>query len=189
MTDAFAILGLPRRAALDDEALRRAYAAKSRTAHPDCGGSEEAAAQSNAAYETLRAPDKRLKHLLELAAPESANPWRTVPMDDAMMGMFSELGKALEASAAFVGRKSKAETALARALLANEEMRHRESLEHIGLDLENSRTRMEAMLPGLDAAMQAGDPSVWKQLGLLQARFAYLAKWQAQIRERLLSLM
>lgn len=189
MTDAFAILGVPCRAALDDEALRRAYAERSRAAHPDHGGSEQTAARINAAYETLRAPDKRLKHLMELRAAEDAGKWRTVPMDDALMALFSELGKALEASAGFVERKSKAGTALARALLADEEIRHRESLERIGFEIEKHRARTEAALPGVDVALQARDPLAWKEIGLFQAKFAYLAKWQAQVRERLLSLM
>jgi len=143
----------------------------------------------NAAYEALRAPDRRLKHLLELAAPEDAKQWRTVPLDEAMMGLFSELGKALEASAKFIERKAKAQTALAKALLANEEMRHRESLERIGFEIENRRTEMEAMLPRIDQALLANDESVWRQLGITQAKFAYLTKWQTQVRERLLALM
>ena len=155
MTDAFALLGLPRCAALNGETLQTAYAAHSRSAHPDHGGDESRAAEVNVAYETLRAPDKRLKHLLELAAPEDEKHWRTVPMDEAMMSLFSELGKALEASAGFIERKSKAQTALAKALLANEEMQQRESLERIGFELENRRTEMEALLPELDAALAA----------------------------------
>ena len=189
MSDAFITLGLPRRAALEQDALQNAYAAQSRTVHPDHGGDEILAAEVNAAYETLRNPDKRLKHLMDLAAPEAAKQWRTVPMDEAMMGLFSELGKALEASARFIERKAKAQTSLAKALLANEEMAQRESLERIGFELEHRRTGMEALLPGLDAALNASDASVWKQLGVMQAKFAYLARWRTQVRERLLALM
>ncbi len=189
MTDAFAVLGLPRSVALDGEALRKAYAAHSRSAHPDHGGDEIRAADVNAAYETLRTPDKRLKHLLELAAPEDERRWRTVPMDEGMMSLFSELGKALEASTRFIEQKSKAQSALGKALLANEEMQQREALERIGFELENCRLEMEALLPGLDAALETQDASAWKQLGATQAKFAYLAKWQTQVRERLLALM
>src|SRR5688572_14192364 len=100
--DFFAVLGLPRAAALDEQRLHRAYTERSRTAHPDHGGSEALAAQLNAAYEVLRSPEKRLKHLLELAAPPEAKAWRTVPLDESMMSLFSELGKALESSAKFL---------------------------------------------------------------------------------------
>ncbi|MCE9519681.1 MAG: hypothetical protein K8R87_09035 [Verrucomicrobia bacterium] len=181
MTDAFAMLGLPRCAALNDEALQKAYAAHSRIAHPDLGGDETHAAEVNAAYETLRAPDKRLKHLLELASPENARQWRTVPLDEMMMSLFSKLGAALETSANFLERKQKTQSALAKALLANEEMHHRETLEQIGLEIERRRVEMEQQLPALE--------SEWAQLGAMQAKFSYLMKWQTQVRERLLALM
>ncbi len=189
MDDCFAILGLPRTAALDEETLHRAYVESSKTAHPDHGGSDAQAALTNAAYETLRAPERRLKHLLELAAPEDAKAWRTVPMDDRMMGLFSKLGKALEVSGKFLERKAKAQSALAKALLTNEEMREREVLEGIGFEIEEMRGVMESRLPALDAAVPEAGTDTWKEVALMQARFAYLARWQTQVRERLLALM
>ncbi len=188
--DAFALLGLPRRAALDEAALRQAYTSLSRTAHPDHGGSETQASALNAAYEVLRQPERRLRHLLELAGPEEAAAWRTVPLDEGMMQTFMDLGDALEKSAAFLERKQKATSALAKALLTAEEMQHRESLEAIGMALQERRDAMESALGGLDASLSATpDLPTWQALAAAQARFAYVAKWQAQIRERLLALM
>lgn len=187
--DAFAVLGLPRLAELDELALHRAYTERSRAAHPDHGGSEAAASEVNAAYETLRQPEKRLKHLLDLAGSPEAKAWRTVPLDEGMMTLFSELGKAMEASAKFLERKNKAASALAKALLASEEMQQREALEKMGFEIEGRRKAMEDQLPSLDAALGTSGAEAWKELAGMQARFAYLAKWQAQIRERLLALM
>jgi curved DNA-binding protein CbpA len=187
--DSFATLGLPRAATLDEPSLHRAYTTHSRAAHPDHGGSEALAAKVNAAYETLRYPEKRLKHLLELAGPPDAKAWRTVPLDEGMMALFSELGKAMENTSKFLDRKSKAASAIARAVLAAEELRNRETLEAIGFEIEKRRGEMEAGLPAWDAAIASDDESAWKQLAAMQARFAYLAKWQAQVRERLLALM
>ena len=187
--DFFAVLGLPRAAALDEQCLHRAYTERSRTAHPDHGGSEALAAQLNAAYEALRNPEKRMKHLLELSGSPDAKAWRTVPLDESMMSLFSELGKAMESSAKFLDRKAKASSALAKALLTGEEMQQRAVLEGIGFELERRRREMETQLPHLDAALASAEPDAWKQLGSMQARFAYLAKWQAQVRERLLALM
>ncbi|OAI57261.1 hypothetical protein AYO49_02425 [Verrucomicrobiaceae bacterium SCGC AG-212-N21] len=187
--DSFATLGLPRAATLDEPSLQRAYTEHSRTVHPDHGGSEGLAAKVNAAYETLRHPEKRLKHLLELAGPADARAWRTVPLDEGMMALFSELGKAMENTSRFLERKTKAASAIARAVLAGEEMRHRETLEAIGFEIEKRRGEMEAGLPALDAAIAGDDGSAWKQAAAMQARFAYLARWQSQVRERLLALM
>lgn len=189
MNDCFAILGLPRAASLDEEALRQAYAEKSRAAHPDHGGNETLAAETNAAFETLRIPEKRLKHLLEIAAPDVAKQWRTVPLDDAMMNLFSKLGAALEASAKFLERKQKAQSALAKALLANEEMQHREALEQIGFEIEGQRGELEQQLPAIDASLANHDETVWPQLAGMRAKLSYLSKWQTQVRERLLALM
>lgn len=187
--DAFAIFSLPRSAALDSATLQAAYAALSRSAHPDHGGSEVEAAAVNAAYETLRLPEKRLKHLMELAAPEEAKAWRAVPLDESMMAVFMDLGSALEASAKLLEKKSRTSSALAKALLTNEEMALRDRLETLGLGLEERKTRMEAEFHKFDERLSSGDETVWKGLAATQARLAYLAKWQTQIRERLLALM
>jgi curved DNA-binding protein CbpA len=188
-SDAFAIFSIPRKAAIDPSQLQASYAALSRGAHPDHGGSEEAAASVNAAYETLRFPEKRLKHLIEVVAPEGAKAWRTVPLDESMMSVFMELGSALDASAKLLERKSKAASALAKALLANEELVLRERLETIGFGLEERKTGMEAGFTQLDERLDSGDETVWKDIAATQARLAYLANWQTQIRERLLAMM
>ena len=58
MTDAFALLGLPRRAALDEAQLQAAWHEKSRAAHPDTAGGDAAlAADINAAHEILASPE------------------------------------------------------------------------------------------------------------------------------------
>lgn len=187
--DCFAVLGFPRLAALDEQAIQQAYTRRSREAHPDHGGSEADASQVNAAYETLRHPEKRLKHLLELAGPVEARAWRTVPLDEDMMTLFSGLGQAMDASARFMTRKAGATSALAKALLTNEELQHREVLEAIGFEIEQRKTALSATLPELDAALASDAVDAWKELAARQARLAYLARWQAQVRERLLALM
>ncbi len=191
MTDHFQALDLPRRAALREEALAEAYFQKSRESHPDHGGAEEVAAQVNAAYETLRQPEKRLKHLIEIAAPAEAKAWRTVPLDDAMMALFARLGGAIAESGKYLEKRNKAQSALGRALLANEEFQQRDALEKIGEEIQARQAVIEERLPGLDAALQA-DPvtaQAWRDVATLQAQLAYLAKWQTQVRERLLQLM
>lgn len=186
MSNAFALLGLPRIAALDDESLQQAWLAASRSAHPDQPGGDAAhAAEINSAYETLQAPEKRLKHLLDLHAV----PWRTVPIDEAMMSLFGQLGPALQSVATFLKRKQTASSALARALLAPDEMRLREQLESLGTTLDAERTALLSGLPAFDTRLSAGDTTALTDLQILQARLAYFSKWQAQVREALLSLM
>lgn len=186
MPNAFTLLGLPRAAALDEAALQRAWLEASRSAHPDQPGGDTArAAEVNAAYETLASPEKRLKHLLELHQV----PWRTVPIDHETMALFGQVGQALQSVSSVVKKKEAATSALAKALLATEEMKAREQIEALGLLLEDKRTELLGLLPGLDTRLNAGDPEVATELQQLQARLAYLSKWQGQIREALLTLL
>ncbi|MBK8038769.1 MAG: J domain-containing protein [Verrucomicrobiaceae bacterium] len=175
MTDCFALLGLPRSASLDESLLQAAWHEKSRAAHPDHpGGSATLAAEINAAYEALLAPEKRLKHLLDLHAV----PWRTIPISAEMMSLFSQIGPLLQKASALAKKKQQASSALAKALLANEEMSLREALEALGTEIEAKR---EVILSAL--------PEELELLQVAQATLAYLAKWQAQIREALLVMM
>ncbi len=73
--DSYALLGLPRRFALDREQLDAAYRERARRAHPDRhvqGGAAlqaqalEAATAINEAYRTLKDPARRAAHLLAL---------------------------------------------------------------------------------------------------------------------------
>lgn len=186
MPDAFTLLGMPRVAALDESALRQAWLEAGRATHPDLPGGDAArSAEVNAAFETLQAPEKRLKHLLELYRV----PWRSVPIDEAMMALFSRLGAALQEVASFLKRKQSTTTALSRALLTSEEMRWRETLEHLIQEIEAGRAACLAALPELDTRLQTGDETVLATLQAIQARLAYYARWQAQVRESLLALM
>ncbi len=186
MPNAFSLLGLPRAAALDADVLQKAWLEASRGAHPDQpGGDATRAAEINAAYETLQSPEKRLKHLLEL----NETPWRAVPIDEGMMTLFGRVGSALQSVAVFLKKREAATSTLAKALLAPEEMRLRELVEEIGVAVDQQREALLALLPGMDARLEAGDAGVAGELQVVQARLAYLVKWQGQVREALLGMM
>ncbi len=172
--NAFEVLGLPQQASLCEEAVRTAYFEKSKSADAD-------RSELNAAFELLLAPDKRLRHLIDLAAPDDAKQWRTVTMSDDLMSLFMTLGKARPGAEALIEKRSKAQTALSKALLEGQTFNLRETLEEIGTALDAKRTELESSLTTIE-----GD---WQALAAAQARFAYLAKWQAQVRELLLKLM
>ena len=180
--DCFALLELPRAAALDEAALQRAYLERTRESHPDRENGDEArAAALNAARETLSSPAKRLKHLLELEFPDAR--WSVVPMEEGMMAVFTRLGSALQRAAALAGEMEAARSALARALLTDRVLREREALEQAGADIDSLSHTLAAELPALDARRDAG------ALQQAQARFAYLEKWRAQICEALMKLV
>jgi curved DNA-binding protein CbpA len=186
--DAFASLGLARTAALDAELLKAAYAEKCKLTHPDqASGDEAQSADLNTAFETLSAPEKRLKHLLSLEAGDQAA-WKTVPLDAAMMDLFSKIGPFLQNLTAHAKKKETAASALAKALLSSAEMKLQEQAESLGAELSALRETLEAELPPLDEKRRLGDSNVFSELHCVQAKLAYVAKWQAQIREAFLTL-
>jgi benzoyl-CoA reductase/2-hydroxyglutaryl-CoA dehydratase subunit BcrC/BadD/HgdB len=105
------------------------------------------------------------------------------------MSLFEKVGPLLQSAQAFLKKKQNATTALAKALLAGEEMRLREALEELGLQIEDAWQQMESQLAPYDVRIIAEDVMVWAELQAVQARLAYLFKWRTQIREALLGLM
>jgi curved DNA-binding protein CbpA len=185
MTDAFALLGLPPRAALDESVLQDAWRQAARAAHPDQpGGDAVRAAELNAALDTLKSPVSRLKHLLELRQI----PWRAVPLDAGLMQLFERLGPLLQRGATLLSQKQAAASALAKALFARQELQQREALEDLGTEIAEAWKALEQNLPALDARLSSGDTQAWTDLQACQARLAYLDKWRRQLREQLLAL-
>ncbi len=178
--DYFALLDLPRKAALDVEAVKQAFFAKTRDAAD--------ASELNHAFEILSAPEKRLKHLLELLAGDEAKAWRVVTMDESLMSVFEKLGPFLQTVAEFEKKRSAAVSALARALLAADQARLAEMAEGFTEKLVSLRSALNETLPALDARIESGDATALRDIHAAQARHAYLAKWQAQVREAFMAL-
>lgn len=190
VTDHFATLGLPRTAALDEEVLKRCYTSRAHETHPDLeAGDEKESTGLNTAFEILSAPEKRLKHLIELEADEAARAWKTIPLDAAMMNLFEKLAPFLHSISEHTRKKESAGTALAKALLSGEEMKLRETAEERASELTALRESLEAQLPDIDARRLAGHAGVMRDMQILQAKLAYLAKWQSQVREAFMALV
>lgn len=180
--DAFAVLELPRRASLTEEAVRGAYFQASKVP----GADQEAL---NAALQTLVTPEKRLKHLMEVAAPDDARNWRAVAMPERLMDLFMRVGRTKSATEMLLKRRQEAKSALARALLQPEVLALREQAEGVASSLSEVMEERTNGLAELDAALAEGDPEAWRRVAEAQAHLAYLSKWQAQVRELLLGLM
>lgn len=179
MADHFAALNLPRRASLDGVALQTAY-------HEACRQAGESVESLNEAYEVLRSPVKRLKHLLECHQQDQ---WQAVLMSDDLMGLFSRLGPVLQGAQDFSKRSAASRTALSRALLAPEAMRWQEASSALAEELQSLLDTREEGLTELDKAIVANEEDVWSRVHQAQAHLAYLTKWQAQLREALLLLI
>jgi len=190
MEDAFAHLGAPRAASLDLGELQRLYDERGRILHPDqVGGESSTALALNSAYQVLIHPRTRLKHLLELEAPQQAAVWETVAMDDDMMAAFTRLGAVIRDLEEVLKQREAASSALAKALLSGQQMELQERLEPILEQLEDLRRPLLDRLPQVDALRDAKAPQWVPLVKELVAKLTYLDRWQEQAREALLKLL
>ncbi|MBL9115147.1 MAG: hypothetical protein JNJ83_09065 [Verrucomicrobiaceae bacterium] len=183
MDNAFAALGLEPRLSLDEESIRAAYLERSKTAL------EDDQQVLNEALQLLLPPDRRVKHLMDISAPAEAKAWRTVPLSDDYMRLFGVVGNARQQADPILKKAETSQSALARALLAPQILKVRDQAEEAASQLESALESELTKLPDLDAKLAGGQASApWSEVAEVQARLAYLLKWQAQIRESLMRL-
>ena len=122
MPDYFAILQQPRRPWLDSEALKEHFHRQTAERHPDVSGGGDGGdfASLNAAFAVLRDPASRVRHLLELEAPERLSPAQEIP--PGLGDLFMRIAAFRHALDVFSKKEIAASSALARALLAGERL-------------------------------------------------------------------
>src|SRR5215471_13364590 len=122
MIDFFALLDEPRRPWLDPDLLKKKFLALSATAHPDRAHSaspeEKHAAQQHfaeltVAYNRLKEPKERLKHLLELELARKPQELHNIPKE--LSGFFLEVGTACVEADKLLAEKAAASSHLQRA--------------------------------------------------------------------------
>ena len=183
MTDHFATLQQSRRPWLDAAALKDTFHRLSAQQHPDtAGGDVDSFAALNAAWQTLREPASRLRHLIELEAPGLLA--RPVQIPPALADTFMRIAALRRTLEDFRKKLAAASTPLARALLAAEQRTLRSALESALADLAAAHERALAELRALDAAW----PASLDALAALQQQLAFLSKWSTDLRESLFIL-
>src|SRR5882762_9464497 len=114
MTDYFALLDEPRRPWLDAEALKAKFLSRSAEVHPDRAHDASAAVQEsasrrfaelNSAFNCLREPKNRLRHLLELELDHKPKDLQEIPAD--LADLFIEIAQLCRQANAFLGEKSR----------------------------------------------------------------------------------
>lgn len=175
--DAFSVLGLPRKLALEPKLVEEATRERAKSAHPDAGGDEELFAEIRRAGDHLKSPASRLKVALELVG---ADPSGRGSVPGGVMDFFSPVAEALEEVGAFIAERGKAVSGLGKAVL---DMR-----------IPELKGRMEVLMEGLaeleteEVGKFAGfDERGWEnclgEIGEASRALTFLGKWQAQLRE------
>ena len=182
MQDAFALFNLPRSPWLNAASLREDFHRQSASLHPDAGGDAEHFAQLNAAYESLRTPASRLRHLLELEAPELLAQSQEIP--PALADRFMRVAAARQESATFLAKLAAAATPLARALLTREQLATGRTLKSALSKVKSAEAIALVRLRDLERIWRDHLP----ELASLHADFSYVEKWIALLRDAQLEL-
>jgi len=195
MTDHFALLNEPRRPWLDAEALKAKFLARSAEVHPDrvhqSSEADKLAANQrytelNAAYNCLREPRHRLRHLLELELGAKPSDLTNVPDD--LMEVFFSVGKVFREVDALLAEKARATSPLLQVQFFE---RGQDWVEQLGGLREKIFARREALIGELgtvDAGWEAALSKPTDPLLRIWRLLSFYDRWLTQIQERVVQL-
>lgn len=187
MIDHFAALDEPRRAWLDQDALKARFLSLSGTVHPDrVHGQPEAERQAaqerytqlNAAYQCLRDTKCRLHHLLELERGGKLQDVQDIPPET--MELFFQVGKLCRETDQFLAEKRQVASPLLKVQIFERAQEWQGKLSALSAEL---RSRVTA----LEDELKATDPSV-SRLEAIYRLVSYYGRWLAQLQERFVQL-
>lgn len=182
MTDYFALLGLPRRPGLDEEALKENYLRLAAAWHPDAaGGAVEKFRDLQEARKTLLNPASRLRHLLALEGFEGRSGGSFQPPTD----LFLEVAGVLDAAKKAVGKFETVHSAIARAAQAAEWVKLREKIARTMDAVTCRRTRRLKQIEEVDAAWPEKDLRLLEEIS---GELVFLNRWEKELREALFPL-
>jgi hypothetical protein len=202
ITDNFALLDEPRRPWLDPEELKQKFLARSAGVHPDRihtapetvrKAAGDRYAELNAAYNCLREPKNRLRHLLELELGAAPADLERLPTD--VTDGFFELGRICKEADIFLAERARVQSPLLKVQLFERGHEWTEKLLAQQRELHAKRdgllAELRSMNPAWDAvssasALRAGLP--FERLEQIYRTLGYLGRWFEQLQERIVQL-
>src|SRR5664280_379866 len=196
MTDYFVLLGEIRRPWLEPELLREKFLGLSSQFHPDrihnMGESERNAGHSryvelNAAYQCLREPGKRLRHLLELEGVAANRNVQEIPKDIA--DLFMEIGPCCREADLLIQRKNSITSPLLQVQWFEESQPCRDTLEQLRHKLDERTQSALHQMQAIDAQWksegqeESSRTTLLKRLEGVSVQFSYFEKWRGQLQE------
>ena len=191
MTDYFALLGEPRQPWLDADELKSKFFALSSSVHPDRAHAlpdkEKQAAHArytelNAAYNCLREPKERLRHLIELQTGRKPAQVQQAPGD--MVDTFFQIGSACRQADEFLKRKAAVTSPLLLVEFFEQGQASTDQLMKLSRDLAERQNQLVAELKTLNARWS----DKIERLEEIQQTLSYLHRWMAQLQERIVQL-
>jgi len=201
MTDNFSLLNVARRPWIDPDALKEKFLALSAQFHPDrVHQSPEAErraasgrfAEINAAYNCLREPKERLRHLLELELGAKPADIQRVPAE--MMESLFEVGQLCRQVDAFLLENAKITSPLLKVKQFERGQEWTEQLYALRQKINSRRAELMLELPAMNAAWEPADGAIaprakpLDRLDEIYRLLGYLTRWSEQIQERVAQL-
>ena len=195
MTDHFVLLDEPRRPWLDAYALKTKFHSLSAAVHPDrvhqSSESDKLAANQrytelNAAYNCLREPRSRIRHLLELELGAKPSDLTNVPDD--LMELFFNVGKIFREVDVLLGEKVRATSPLLQVQLFE---RSQDQVDQLGTLRAKISVRRDVLLDelqALDRTWAAVTPKPTDALLKIWRLLSFYDRWLGQIQERVVQL-
>jgi DnaJ-domain-containing protein 1 len=185
--DCFALFSEPRRPWLDTDALKEKFHALTAVHHPDVAtDSAVDFSELNAAYNTLRDPRARLRHLLELEFPDVLSRPQQIP--GAIAELFMQTGAQRQRLDSFLKKQSQAASSLAKALLESEKLSLLENLGSVLAVVNDQQVKLIEELRSLDAMWQHDKTGAANRLTEIFQSLSYVSKWTEQLREGIVKL-
>ena len=202
MTDYFALLNEPRRPWIEPDALKQIFFSLSAEVHPDrvhnAPETERLAAQQrytdlNAAYNCLRDPRERLRHLLELELGAKPEQVQAFPAD--LMDLSMGVGRLCREADAFLAEKVRTTSPLLQVQMFERGQECVERLTELQKIINARQGEVTNDVKGLDKNWGTKDGLAEPERGVglkrleeLYRRLSYLTRWSGQIQERIVQL-
>jgi DnaJ-domain-containing protein 1 len=193
--DHFALLAEPRRPWLDAEALKSKFHTLSAEVHPDrvhaAALAEKLAAQQhytelNAAYQCLREPRSRIRHLLELELGTKPSDLTNIPED--LMNLFFAVGKQLRETDALLTEKAAATSPLLQVELFERAQTAVTPLRELQEQIAARRDLILAQLKAVDADWDRSERKPTAELLTIWRWLSFYDRWLGQLHNRVAQL-
>ena len=202
LPDHFAVLGEPRRPWGEAEALKEKFLRRTGEVHPDRVHESapeerrragELSAAVNAAYNLLREPKERLRHLIELETGARPAEVQTVP--PGLTETAFAIGRLCRTADGLAQENERATSPLVQVGVFQRAQPVLEELTTLRAGLVVRRAELLAEIQALDAAWDAaptvGDPSPprpWERLAEIERLLGYFQRWLRQLDDRVVRL-
>jgi hypothetical protein len=183
MIDYFALLGIERRPAINEESLKHFYFRKTESLRLD-QAEADALASLNMAFRIIANPATRIQHLLKLEFGDA----RGGKIGTDLGELFGSVVAALQDADREFGSLATESSALLRALAFQRMDRVRESLNEIENKLSKRERSMLSQLGELDTVWLGTPAQCRESLAQIALRLTFVQKWLSEVRERKIRL-